>query len=206
MQVKCMGTHTRDRVGRMFDDKQISKHDTIHLTIPHPGHPGETHGETCIFRDPSGDMITTALYDHACIQRSGLTLAIPFPLNPSYVHELVLCTIHNFQGWNSHSARLAPDGATLNTSTRKARSAPISVIGGVRCQTPFDTEPSNEDVENASNITRGYVRSHGPRSDNGKQTKTRRERQLWIPSRRQWRKPCRPCGTYRHSTTHHSPF
>ena len=112
-----------------------------------------------------------------------------------------MSTIHNFQGWNSHSARLAPDGATLNTSTRKARSAPISVIGGVRCQTPFDTEPSNEDVENASKITRGYARSRGPRSNNGKQTATERERQQWIPSRRPWRKPC--CGTYRHKIYHH---
>ena len=136
----------------------------------------------------------------------GPPLPYCFPRTRSTSRTHSISTLHDFQKWNSRSARLAPDGVTLNTSTRKTRSVPTRVIGGVRSQTPCGTEHSNEDVESASNITRGHARSHGPRSDNGKQTKTRRERQLWIPSRRQWRKPCRPCGTYRHSTNHHSPF
>jgi hypothetical protein len=44
--LKCTGTHTHDRVDRMFDEKQVSKHNTVHLTIPRQGHPNETHGET----------------------------------------------------------------------------------------------------------------------------------------------------------------
>jgi len=136
----------------------------------------------------------------------GSPLPYCFPRTHSVTRTHSISTIHNFQRWNSHSARLAPDGVTLNTSAGMARSVPSRVTGGVRSQTPYGTEPSNEDVENASKITQGYARSHGPRSNNGKQTTTKHERQQQMPSRRPWRKPCRRCGTCRHNTNHRSPF